>query len=173
MVEKILKISIVLVALGIVLFLGYKQFYSVQSANGGIPQKLPSFSYTGLNGEQITNSTPQNDKFIVVNYFNPTCGICKSLADELQRNQRAFKQTEFVYISKASIDEIKEFATSYRLIDQPNFYFGTDPTLQFFNDFGEAQAPVLFIFDTNKKLLHFKVGEISAGEILRIIQSSK
>ncbi len=171
MVEKILKIAILLVALGIVFFLGYKQFFGNDKGSAGIPEKLPKFEYASINGGVINRSTPQKEKFVVVNYFNPNCGICKTLAEELQKNLRAFKQTEFLFISKAPIGEIKEFAQTYRLADEPNFYFGTDPTLQFFNDFGEAQAPVIFIFNPNRELLHFKLGEISAVEILKIIQT--
>lgn len=84
--------------------------------------KIPNFSFTNQNGEEVTQKTFEN-KIYVTDFFFTTCpGICPMMTKNMAMVQEAFKNNDSVLMlshsvtpSKDSVPQLKQYAIDKKI----------------------------------------------------------
>ncbi len=150
--EKILKYSIVAVALFIVGYLAYQQLKPEPTLPGKL-EKLPKFSFPKIGSKgEISRSDLRGGKTVVL-YFSPDCEHCRALGSDIGKQIGSLRDIDFVFVTRFDEGDAIAFARDFGLWEQPNIYFGLDMNASFYNYFGEMYVPSAYVFNEDGKLL--------------------
>lgn len=150
--EKILKYSIVAVAIFIVGYLAYDQLQPETPSSGKL-EKLPKFSFPQIGAKgDISRSDLRGGKTVVL-YFSPDCEHCRALGKDIGRQLGRLRDIDFVFITRFDEADAVTYARELKLWEQPNIYFGLDMKAAFYGYFGEMFIPSAYVFDTEGRLL--------------------
>jgi thiol-disulfide isomerase/thioredoxin len=124
--------------------------------------KIPPFSITSVNGNEITNKLMPNYPFTCIIIFSPDCPHCEKEASDINKYADKFKNVLFIWDSYRDMESIKKFAVKYVIIGRdPNF---TLPTF-----YRPRMTPFVALY---KKGVLLKVYEEGADvfELIKIIE---
>jgi peroxiredoxin len=116
-------------------------------------KKLPNIKILTTDG--LTYNTSrflQNNLPLLVFYFHPECDFCSAEIEELLKHKNEFEDIDMLFITFASISEIKEFMQAYPLNEFKHVVIGMDYTGEFVSTFHIESSPMIYIYDQTKKL---------------------
>jgi peroxiredoxin len=128
---------------------------------------LPQMVVTKPDGSQL-NMKELTGKIILI-LFQTDCDHCQREAVAIQENISAFKPYSVYFITTSSQQQIETFAKEYRLADYPNVHFCQTTSQSVLDNFGHIDAPSLYIFSSDRKLVKSFNGETPINEILKHI----
>jgi len=99
--------------------------------------------------------------------FQTDCDHCQREAAAIQENISAFKDYSIYFITTTSPQEIETFASEYGLAGHPNVHLCQTTSKNILDNFGPIDAPSLYIFSADQKLVKAFNGETKIDAILR------
>jgi len=151
--ERFLKAGILILAVFVVSYLVYSQFFKTTQPKIGDGTQLPEFSFMKMGGSgTLERGDLENDKVVVV-YFSPNCSHCQQLASDLGTKIDYLPEIDFVWITRFDEGEAIQFAKSTQLWGKKNIYFGLDKDAEFYRYFGDMYVPSTYIYGEDGKLL--------------------
>jgi peroxiredoxin len=140
---------------------------SDKDSSTSVPNDLPQMIATKPDGSQL-NMKELTGKTVLV-LFQTDCDHCQREATAIQENISAFKPYSVYFITTSTQQQIEAFAKEYRLDDYPNVHFCQTTSQSILDNFGAIDAPSLYIFSSDRKLVKSFNGETTIGEILKFI----
>lgn len=128
---------------------------------------LPNIQITLLDGNSI-NAKDFVGKTVLI-LFQPDCDHCQHEAGEIEDNLAAFRDHTLYFVSSSPVGEITKFANDYKLSGIPNVLFGLTTTESILNNFGPIQAPSIYIYSAEGKLVKHFNGQVEVGEIMKYL----
>ena len=170
--KKVLKITLIVCALGLVSFLGYKVTSGIQEKKetSNRLQTIPSFSFQTMDGNPFSKDNLKPNTPTVFIYFHSECDFCQHEALSISENIEPFKNIQLLFISTEPIESIENFSIEYNLNNQTNTKFLHDSTDSFSTQFDATSIPYLLIYDKNQKLIKKHKGQYKAESILKLFQ---
>jgi cytochrome oxidase Cu insertion factor (SCO1/SenC/PrrC family) len=141
---------------------------STDSNSTTVQNDLPQMVVTKSDGSQL-NMRELTGKTVLI-LFQTDCDHCQREAAAIQENITAFKDYSLYFITTTSHKEIETFASEYKLAGHPNVYFCQTTSQSVLDNFGPIDAPSLYIFSPDQKLVKAFNGETQINEILRYIK---
>jgi thiol-disulfide isomerase/thioredoxin len=176
-----------IIAMVVVLLLGAGYFYyeSHQSQKKAVQQQsrsyippmppmsqkvkssneLPMLPMTKLDGSRLTAKQLKGKTVLVL--FQPDCDHCQREAVQIQEHLDAFKGYTLYFVSDAGLPQISQFAQEYKLAGNPNIHFATTTLQDIINALGPVDAPSLFVYSEQGRLVKSFIGETPIEEILK------
>jgi peroxiredoxin len=132
-----------------------------------VQNDLPKMVVTKSDGS-LVNMKDQTGKIVLI-LFQTDCDHCQREAAAIEENILAFNQYTLYFVTTSSIKEIETFANDYKLTGHPNVHFGQTTNQSVLDNFGPIEAPSVYIFSSEKKLVKSFNGETEIGQILKYI----
>jgi peroxiredoxin len=101
--------------------------------------------------------------------FQPDCDHCQQEAQQMHANLKAFREYKLYFISSSPMGEITKFAADYKLSGVDNVIFGWTTTENIINTFGPIQAPSVYIYSKEGKLVQEFNGQVDISVILKYL----
>jgi peroxiredoxin len=177
--KRLLITGIVLAA---VLLLAYFQFFPpaspptgpapvIQTGNSApapaAPNDLPNnMLLTGQDGSQFMAKSLQGK--VILFFFQPDCDHCQREAAQISEHLPAFRDYSLYFISTAPMPQITQFAKEYRL-SGTNVHFAQTRLENILSALGPIQAPSMFVYSQEGRLVQKFDGETDINLILRSI----
>ncbi|WP_445748593.1 TlpA family protein disulfide reductase [Polaribacter sp.] len=168
--RKNIKITIGIILLSLVIFLGYSIVNKLKQKKTVATriQQIPSFSFFTLTGKEFTNAQLPK-KTIVFVYFNSDCDYCQSEAAKIEEHLNDFNNTQWVFVSFENAIKIENFSKTYKLNNRENVLFLEDKKAIFATIFNANTFPFIVVYDSDRKLLKQFKGATSKKVLLEII----
>jgi peroxiredoxin len=140
-----------------------------EAAEEGLFQSndFPNMQVRLLNGNALNAKTFDGKTVLVL--FQPDCDHCQHEAEQIENNLSAFSDYNVYFVSSSPVEEIKKFANDYKLSGIPNVLFGLTTTESILNNFGAIQAPSIYIYSHEGKLVKHFNGQVEVGEIMKYL----
>lgn len=126
--------------------------------------ELPAMNITLLDGSRLSARNLSGKNVIVM--FQPDCDHCQREAKQIQENIGAFKTYQVYFVSSATGDELKKFASEYKLDSYSHIHFGSTTVEEIISSLGQIDAPSVYIYDNGKLRQKFN-GETDITEITK------
>ncbi|WP_179223103.1 TlpA family protein disulfide reductase [Pontibacter ummariensis] len=98
--------------------------------------------------------------------IRPDCAPCQRKALQIQENAGAFEEYEILFVSDASLPQLRQIASSYNRAGQRNIYIAQAATKDILHLFGSAEAPSILVFSKEGRLVDTFSGRTPIQEIL-------
>ncbi len=170
--KKKLKISIGIILIGIIGYLGYG-IGSKLKHKKEVTERIkivPEFSFKTLDGETFTQnelSTTLPKLFI---YFNSECEFCQGEAEQIKKQLPQLQHIQIIMVSHEPSDGIKIFAQKYHLANQKNIIFLEDNRLRFSTIFDAKTIPFMLLYSNDNKLLQKFKGATKIEKIMALLE---
>jgi peroxiredoxin len=138
-----------------------------QQAVKTVPNDLPVMTISLPDGKTIDAKTLEGKNILIL--FQPDCDHCQHEAEDIRENLAAFADYTLYFISSASMADIEKFAADYKLADNRNVVFGWTSTENVLNNFGPIQAPSVYIYTGQGRLVQKFNGQTDIGVILKYL----
>ncbi|MDE3234953.1 MAG: redoxin domain-containing protein [Bacteroidota bacterium] len=166
--KKIIGLSIAIVCLVLLGYLGYKVFIIIQQKQ--IAEKntalLPTFSFVATNNKTFKNADLENvNGRIIFNFFSPTCEHCQNMATQYLNNKEQIKDITILMVTIADSISVAKFKNDYQLNTLPNLILLRDTKFQFYKIFGTATVPAFFIYE-HQTLVKKIIGETKIENLI-------
>lgn len=132
-----------------------------------LQNELPSFEAKMMDGKTLRIDELTGKVALVL--FQPDCDHCQREAQDIKRNLSGFKDYQLYFISSASDKEIASFAKEYGLAGVKNVFFGRTEAPNIVEAFGPIEAPSLYLYSREGKLIHSFNGEVAIEVVLKYI----
>jgi len=127
---------------------------------------LPDMVLTMDNGSNLSVKTLKGNTILIL--FQPDCDHCQREAQNIKDFLKEFEKYTLYFISAADMKEIRAFASTYGLANEPNIRFGATDVATVIKSFGSIPAPSVFIYNGGKQKAAFK-GETEIGQIINAL----
>jgi thioredoxin-related protein len=108
-------------------------------------------------------------KKMVITLFQPDCDHCQDEAKQIQQRLEAFKEYDLYFVSSEERDIILQFAKDYKLINQPNVYFGIVPVDEVLNHYGSISTPSMYIYKETGELVQNFDGLVDIEVVIKYL----
>ena len=172
--KKYLKTTMVVLGLGLLCFLGYKIVTKI-NYKSEVAEKLktiPDFSFRTLENQPFTQDDLQKDTATAFIYFNSGCDYCQHEAKSIKKHIKEFTNTQLIFVSDESIDQIRDFAKQYKLYTYDHITFLSDPRDDFTTRFDATSVPFILIYDKKQRLVKKHKGQLKAEKLLALVSKS-
>jgi peroxiredoxin len=132
-----------------------------------VPNDLPAMTISLPDGKAIDAKALKGKNILVL--FQPDCDHCQHEAEDIRENLAAFSGYTLYFVSSSSMVEIQKFASDYKLADNKNVVFGWTPTENVLNNFGPIQAPSVYIYTDQGRLVQKFNGQTDISLILKYL----
>ena len=132
-----------------------------------MPNDLPAMQIGLLNGKSVDARTIKGKTVLVL--FQPDCDHCQEEARQIAENLEAFKKYNLYFVSSSALPEIEKFSRDYDLSDHENVLFGQTSTENILNNFGPIQAPSVYIYTEQGKLVNNFNGQVDISALLKYL----
>lgn len=132
-----------------------------------VPNDLPAMTISLADGKTIDARNLKGKNVLVL--FQPDCDHCQHEAEDIRENLEAFSGYTVYFISSAPMAEIEKFAADYKLSGKENIVFGWTATENVLNNFGPIQAPSVYIYADQGKLVQKFNGQTDVGVIVKYL----
>jgi hypothetical protein len=126
---------------------------------------LPFIPITLTDGKVVNVKDFKGKNMLIL--FQPDCDHCQHEAVDIEKQLTAFKDYKLYFVSAAPMPEIDKFASTYKLKDKENVFFGNTAAENVLNNYGPIPAPSIYIYNDQTLKQSFE-GQTEVG---RIIQS--
>lgn len=162
----LLLILCLLIGGGVLTFLSFKKIKKKEKIAATLTT-LPKFK--AINLDSVSFEPKQNDKPIVIIYFNSDCEHCQSEATEIVKNQERFINTQILMLSSESLTKIKDFATKYKVLGIKNLQIAQISSKIAVENLGFKAIPHILIYDAKSNLQKQFVGKTKIEAILKYL----
>lgn len=128
---------------------------------------LPMLPLTRLDGTRLMVNKLEGSTVLVL--FQPDCDHCQREATQIREHIEAFETYKIYFVSDAELPQLSQFATTYKLADQSNVYFAQTSINDILNQIGPIEAPSLFVYSADGRLVKSFIGETPIEEILKVL----
>ncbi|GAA4432715.1 hypothetical protein GCM10023188_21390 [Pontibacter saemangeumensis] len=128
---------------------------------------LPMLPLTTLDGTKLMVNELEGSTVLVL--FQPDCDHCQREAAQIREHIEAFQDYKIYFVSDAGIPQLSQFAETYKLADQRNVYFAQTSINEILNQVGPIEAPSLFVYSPEGRLVKSFIGETPIEEILKVL----
>jgi peroxiredoxin len=129
--------------------------------------EFPSFDIEFIDGTK--QSVKKLTGKVALILFQPDCDHCQREAQDIKRNLTGFKGYKLYFISSASKEENRKFSKDYGLDTFNNVFFAHTASQNIVNAFGPIDAPSLYLYGIDGKLIQAFNGEIAIEVVLKYI----
>ena len=140
---------------------------SNKDSNATQQNDLPQMIATNLDGSQVNMKELKGKAVLIL--FQTDCDHCQREATAIHENISGFKAYSLYFITTVSLKEIETFANEYRLANNPNVHFCQATNQSILDNFGPIDAPSLYIYSQDQKLVKAFNGETQISEILKYL----
>ncbi|WP_369752766.1 TlpA family protein disulfide reductase [Flavobacterium sp. WC2409] len=167
--KKVLKISIPILILVLITFMGYKVITKITHKREVAEhiKTIPPFSYPSIYGKLFTNKDLKDNTPTLFIYFNSECEHCQSEASQIQENITNFKNFQLVFVSFEEKNKIIAFAKKYKLDSYDNITFLLDKQVTFSTTFDVNSLPTIILYNKNRDLIEKIKGQTKVETILK------
>lgn len=128
---------------------------------------LPMLPLTTLDGTKLMVNELEGSTVLVL--FQPDCDHCQREATQIREHIEAFEHYKVYFVSDAGIPQLSQFAETYKLAGQSNVYFAQTSINEILNQVGPIEAPSLFVYSPEGRLVKSFIGETPIEEILKVL----
>ncbi len=128
---------------------------------------LPPIEISTLTGETLDAKEIEGKAILIL--FQPDCDHCQHEAEDIEANLDLFSEYKLYFVSSATADEVRAFATTYKLAGKDKVVFGTSPGEGVYNFFGPIQVPSIYIYSADGKLKKTFNGQVEINELSRAL----
>ncbi len=130
--------------------------------------EFPNMFILTLEGSAISAKRLIGKKTIFI-LFQPDCDHCQKEAKQIRENIEAFRDYEIYFVTAAKVEEVKNFSIDYKFEEHKNFHFATTDIQSIINSYGPIQAPSIYIYSEQGKLLTQFNGQTEIENILKVL----
>lgn len=131
---------------------------------------MPSFAFETLQGDSFTENNLDYCVGYLLIYFNSECENCIKELRLIDKSIDKFQNTQIVFISTQSREDIITLIQEYQLFSRSNVRVLFDVEYEFANLFKASSYPTIFVFDYEKKLVERIDHPIGIKSLLKITQ---
>jgi len=171
--KKILKITIPILFLSVLGYVGYKIVTQINHKKDVAEniKTIPVFSYETIDGLPFTNENldcfvPRNDVATLFIYYNSECDFCNEEAKMIKENIAKFKNSQILFVSFEDKTKITLFAAQHKLLEYDNVTFLCDTRATFATTFDVKSLPCLVLYDKNQQLIEKIKGQVKAETLI-------
>lgn len=135
--------------------------------NASPTSEVPDLPLTMRDGTQMSAAELTGNVALIL--FQPDCDHCQREAEDIRRNITGFKDFELYFISSAPIEEVIQFARQYDLDGLKQVHLGTTTVPDILKHFGPIDAPSLYLYGKDGKLIQSFNGEVAVEVVLKYI----
>jgi peroxiredoxin len=128
---------------------------------------LPTTPLYSLDSTLFNLQAIENQNIVLI-YFNSGCEHCQYEAKTFAENLPLFQSIKVVWFSVENINEVKKFATTYHLLQQPNHIFLKANQQDLSREFNNLSPPSIWIYKNKTIIKHFK-GETKIETLLKYL----
>lgn len=128
---------------------------------------LPTMPIQLNDGTELSAKTLEGKIILIL--FQPDCDHCQREAVQIRENLEAFKDYKLYFISSATLPEIEKFAADYELTDKDGVYFARTAAENVIGSFGPIEAPSLYLYSAEGKLVQSFNGEVDISVVLKYL----
>lgn len=172
MKRKVIIYSAVVFTLTCLGIMGYVIIHKMQVKKevAAKMEQLPKFKFYKLDGTIFTNdSIPPNNPIVII-HFSTTCENCQNEAEDLSKGISMLGSTQIYMVTSSTKEEVESFMKTYKLNEYSQIIPLLDNDNTFFNSFGMALNPLVFIYDENQKLVKYYKGETKIEAIQKALK---
>ncbi len=126
------------------------------------PQAASCLDLGDTSGSQRNTCEKNGKRFLITEFFSPTCSHCRANASEFKKLELEIK--DFAHtrlISLGSLPHTLSFLDSYAISTETVL----DTSREAMNAYGITHVPTLVVVDENNSIVHRYTGVLSAEEI--------
>ena len=134
-------------------------------------QSLPDFAFYDLQGNLFTKANIKKKAPVVVIFFDPYCDHCQTQAGWINAAGEKFKakNAQVVWVSTESEENIAKFRnTTFTKSALKDVYFLRDKKYWFDGYFGYSEAPSIYVYNAEGKLVKSLKKETPAETLLSL-----
>lgn len=124
-------------------------------------KSFPEINLLLMDSTYINTKTVSGNKPIVLLYFSPFCPFCKTLIQNILKDNKMRNEIQFVMLSDFPLKELKSYYIKYNLGDYSNLLVGQDYKQYFNLNFKIPGIPCMAIYGKDKNLNRLIIGIIS------------
>jgi len=128
---------------------------------------LPAMLINTTKEEQIFTKNLSGKVILVL--FQPDCDHCQREAKEIHDNLNAFREYKIYFISTALKEDLEKFSIEYQFNEEASVHFANTSLDHVINSFGSIDAPSVFVYSAEGKLVKHLNGEVDISEILKVL----
>jgi thiol-disulfide isomerase/thioredoxin len=140
---------------------------SAAAAAATTTNELPQLPFTQLDGAKVEANNLKGKTVLVM--FQPDCDHCQREARQIQQNLDAFDDYAVYFVSDADLPQLETFAKEYNLAGEPNVHFAQASINDILRSLGPIEAPSLFVYSEEGRLVKSFIGETPIEEILKVL----
>lgn len=111
-------------------------------------------------------------EYMLIVYFHPECDFCNIEINNLLENKNNLQMLKILFITYASMEEIKQFILMNPICKSENITIVSDVKGEFANAYNIKSPPTNFIYDKNKKLIKVHKGMMSFEQLKKYLNQS-
>ncbi|NCI51462.1 hypothetical protein GWC95_16150 [Sediminibacterium roseum] len=141
--------------------------------------KMPAFNILLTDSTWFTRDQVPVSKYdhTFIIYFSPDCGHCQHEATEIVKNMDSLKNAFFVFVAYKPLEDIKGFASYYKLDQFANVRVGRDPQYFIPSFFRVTRTPFVVLYNKQgllEKVFDPEVTEVpEARDLIRLVYGGK
>lgn len=128
-----------------------------------VSNDLPQMGLTRLDGSRLVAKDLKGKTVLVL--FQPDCDHCQREAAQIRENLEAFDGYTVYFVSDAGLPQLNRFAREYDLEGKSNIHFVQASVNDIIHALGPVQAPSVFVYSEQGRLVSSFIGETPIEEI--------
>ena len=159
-----LMIIAIVVLILFIVFLLLKQYEEKASI-----RQLPDIKVMTIDSSIIRLNTLQTNMPMMICYFHPECEFCAIEIEELINHKSKFENVQMIFVSFASINEIKKYLETYKIDSFKHVLIANDYKGDLVSKLNIKAPPTCFIYDKSLNLKRKIKGLTSVNELIKHI----
>jgi thioredoxin-related protein len=137
--------------------------------------KIPAFNIMLPDSTWFTKDQLPMSKYdyTIIVYFSPDCGHCQHEATEIVKHMDSLKNAFFVFVAYKPLEDIKGFASYYKLDQFANVRVGRDPQYFVPSFFRVTRTPFVVLYNKQgqlEKVFDPEVAEVpEARDLIKLV----
>lgn len=143
-------------------------FHFTSPTQGQEVNTLPIFSFSDIEGKEISDNGFRNDRQLIVFYYEPTCSHCQLQAEWVASKIDDFSGVDLLWVAWQPTVDISDFRSQF-FPQEKNVYYAIDDKEVFDELFGFSQIPTIFLYDAQNKLIKKFKRETKSEKLLKTL----
>jgi thiol-disulfide isomerase/thioredoxin len=135
-----------------------------------IGKKLPSFNILDKDSTVFSTQQIPEGQPLVLFYFSPYCPYCRAQMEDIIGNIESLKDIKFYMVTSFPYQDMVKFLKHYKVEKYPNISVGVDMQNYFSSYFDAKGVPATAIFNKEKKLNAFFMGQMDVRQIKEVAE---
>lgn len=136
--------------------------------------KIPPFKLVLSNGSFFSAEDVKKNRPVVLIYFAPDCGHCKTLMSAFFKRVTDFAKAEVIMITYKPLKEVAAFIREYRIMNFQNITVGTEiPTYFTRYYFNLSNTPFTALYNKRKEFVYSYRKETLVADLVNRLNGIK